>query len=87
MPGFVSQGDDKQSALENIRETIELVLEVSAVGFSWKTEPEGTDKSHGDTLARIADEIKEVLKGKEQNGLNYAGIFLEQVEIAVKALP
>ena len=73
LPGCVSQGDDRSSAIENIKEAIELVLEVSAGEFPG-------------TTALIADEIREVLKGREQDGLPYAGVSLEQVETAVKAL-
>ena len=81
LPGCVSQGDDRQSALANIKEAIGLVLEVSA--------PEAAVPSPGDTPARIADALKGVLEGREQDGLAYSGISLEQVEveIAVKALP
>ena len=73
LPGCVSQGDDRGSTLENIREAIELVLEVSVEGFT-------------ETPALIADEIREVLKGREQDSLPFAGISLEQVEIVVKAI-
>ena len=86
LPGCVSQGDDRSSAIENIKEAIELVLEVSAGEFPGTTEAKGTAQSRADTPARIADEIREVLEGRELDGLSYSGISLEQVEIAVKAL-
>ena len=73
LPGCVSQGDDRNSAMENIKEAIELVLEVSAVEFPEKP-------------ALISDEIQEVLKSRKEDGLPYAGISLEQVEVAVKAI-
>ena len=75
LPGCVSQGDDRQSALDNIKEAIELVLDVS----------EGQSPCL-ETPAMIADEIREVLNARKQDGLPYSGIFLEQVEIAVKAI-
>ena len=61
--------------MANIKEAIELVLEVS-----------GDVGSVVETPAMIADEIREVLDGRQQDGLPYAGISLEMVEIAVKAL-
>ena len=75
MPGCVSQGDDRQSALENIREAIVLILELSDGPPPLPEVP-----------ALLADEIRQVLGGRMQDGLSYSGISLEQVEIAVKAL-
>ena len=75
LSGCVSQGDDRTSALENIKEAIELVLEVS----------EGKHQMV-DSPTLIANEVLEVLKAREQDGLPYAGIFLEQVEITARAL-
>ena len=75
LPGCVSQGDDLISAMENIREAIGLVLEV------------GQGKHLlADSPALIADEIREVLEGRKQDGLSYAGISLEQMEITARAL-
>ena len=73
--GCVSQGDDRTSALQNIKEAIELVLEVS----------QGKHQV-ADSPALIANEVLEVLKAREQDGQPYAGIFLEQVEITARAL-
>ena len=65
-PGCVSQGDDRQEALANIKEAIELVLDIS-----------GDVESIVETPAMIAGEIREVLDGRQQDGLPYAGISLE----------
>ncbi len=75
LPGCVSQGDDRQSALENIKEAIGSILDLSEELPSLPEAP-----------ALIADEIREVLDGRMQDGLSYSGISLEQVEISVKAL-
>lgn len=74
MPGCVSQGDDRQGALANIKEAIELFLDIAG-DVEYVTE----------TPAMIAGEIREVLDGRQQDGLSYAGIFLEQVEITCTA--
>ena len=74
LPGCVSQGDDRNSAMENVKEAIELALEVT----------EGRQQLT-DSPALIANEIRELLEGREQDGLPYAGVFLEQVEITAKA--
>ena len=75
LPGCVSQGDDRESALDNIKEAIELVLKVS----------KGKDQL-SDSPDLIANEIREVLEGRKQDGLSYSGISLEQVEITAMAL-
>ncbi len=87
LPGCVSQGDDRRSALANVKEAIELVLDVSVERSAEMPDSEGDSPSYLETPARIAEEIREVLKGREQDGLPFAGISLEQVEIVVKALP
>ena len=70
LPGCVSQGDDREGALENIAEAIELVLDVS-----------GDVESVVETPAMIAEEIRAVLDARKEDGLPCAGVFLEQVEI------
>ena len=73
LPGCVSQGDDRQAALANVKEAIGLVLEVSA--------PEAAGHSRGDTPARIADALRGVLEGREQDGRPFAEVFLAQVSV------
>lgn len=71
LPGCVSQGDDRQDALENIKEAIGLILDLSA-----------GHESLPETPSLIADEIREVLEGRNQDGFPYAGVSLEQMEVA-----
>lgn len=61
LPGCVSQGDDRQSALENIREAIVLVLETIESERLEQPAPEGPQI--------IADEIREVLEARHEDGL------------------
>ena len=74
LPGCVSQGDDKQSALENIKEAISLVLE------SWQEDELAPSLS--DTRDALVSAFNQVLKGREEDGLPYAGVSLEQVEVS-----
>ena len=75
LPGCVSQGDDRESALDNIKEAIELVLKVSHGKSQLADSPD-----------LIANEIREVLEGRKQDGLPLAGVSLEQVEVTALAL-
>lgn len=59
LPGAVSQGDDRQDALRNIKEAMELWLEVSAEGGAQALE---------ETPELIADEIAFVLGWKAEEG-------------------
>lgn len=70
LPGCTSQGDDRQMALANIREAIESILELPDV-----------PSLLAETPALIAEEIREVLHGRQQDGLEYARVFLEQLEV------
>jgi predicted RNase H-like HicB family nuclease len=73
LPGCVSQGENRQSALENIKEAIDLVLE------SWERDElvaarvleaiEGADAPSHETPDLVADEIREVLKARHEDGL------------------
>lgn len=60
LPGCVSQGDSRDEALDNIREAILLVLEVMR--------EEGT-KIPQDSSEVVAQEIQEILKAREEDGL------------------
>ena len=75
LPGCVSQGDDRALALMNIRQAIELILEVR---------PEGDRVQESATT--IGNEIREILESREEDGLPFAGIFIEQVRVVVKAV-
>jgi len=59
--GCVSQGDDRDSALENIKEAIVLVLET--------IESEGHEQPAQEGPKIIADEIREVLDARHEDGL------------------
>ena len=73
LPGCVSQGDDRGSALENIREAIALVLETldqdDLVVARALDAIEGKNVSHDETPDLVADEIREVLKARYEDGL------------------
>ncbi len=84
--GCVSQGDNRKDALMNIKEAIQLVLEVlekdedllSARVFDAML-------SHGVRLPdespdRIADEIREILKARKEDG---RPLTVETVEVLV----
>ena len=61
LPGCVSQGDDRQSALENIKEAIVLLLET--------IESEGFEQPPQEDPKIVADEIREVLDARFEEGL------------------
>ena len=76
LPGCSSQGDDRNHALEMIREAIELVLEVvqerrlngdTAVG----------DLPLAETPALLVQEVREILEGRVEYGLPLAIEFAE----------
>ena len=75
LPGCVSQGDDRDLALANIREAIESVLDLS-----------GEAASVVETSTIIADELREILDARKQDGLAYSGISLEQVNVSSRVL-
>ena len=75
LPGCVSQGDDRESALENITEAIELVLDVNS-------EPVHPEVS----AASLANEIREILEGRKEDGLPFSGISIVEVEVAARAI-
>ncbi len=90
LPGCVSQGDDRQTALSNVKEAIKLV---------WETLPKGQkienvrksmealldDKvsipPHKESPELIAKEILHILEGRHLDGLPLAGISTETVEV------
>lgn len=63
LPGCVSQGGSREEALQNIREAIRLSLEVR--------EAEGFDSELRDDLQVIGEEIKQILKSREEDGLPF----------------
>ena len=73
LPGCVSQGDDRSSAIENIREAICLVLE--------SCQEDELAPSLSDTREVLVYDFNQVLKGREEDGLPYAGVSLGQVEV------
>lgn len=72
VPGCVSQGGDRQVALANIKEVIESILGLPDVPLPLLETP-----------AMIAEEIREVPDGRERDGLEYARVFLEEVEVPI----
>jgi predicted RNase H-like HicB family nuclease len=92
LPGCVSQGDTRQAALENIKEAIQLVLETLEEDEEvvkarvLERVVEGTVlPPYGDTPDLIAEEIRQILKERHQDGLSYAGVSFEEVELPAKA--
>ncbi len=73
LPGCVSQGDDRQAALGNIKEAINLVLETledDESGVARVLEAiEGENVPPYETPDSVADEIREVLKARHEDGL------------------
>jgi predicted RNase H-like HicB family nuclease len=89
LPGCVSQGNDRPTTLENIREAIKLV---------WKTLPNGQktevvrkvmgvldDKQsvppYKESPEVIAEEIRHILAGRQEDGLPFGGVSTETVEV------
>ena len=72
LPGCVSQGDDRQVALTNIKEAINLVLETlddELVAARVLEAVEGGNVPPIETPDSVADEIREVLKARHEDGL------------------
>ena len=84
LPGCVSQGDDRHSALENIKEAVALVLETleqdDLVAARILETIQGHDAPPHETPDVVADEIREVLKARHEDGLP---LTIETVEVEV----
>jgi predicted RNase H-like HicB family nuclease len=85
LPGCVSQGGDRHSALENINEAIALVLETLdrpnlLAPFVLESIHEGKDVPPRETLDLVADEIREVLRARQEDGLP---LTIETVQVEV----
>ena len=84
LPGCVSQGEDRQDALANIKEAIELVLETleqeNLVAVRVKETLAGGNPPPFETPDVVADEIREVLKARHEDGLPLA---IETVQVEV----
>ena len=84
LPGCVSQGDDRNSALGNIKEAIALVLETLEDEDVTEARVLETIQSQNappsETLDVVADEIREVLKARQEDGLPLT-IETAQVEV------
>lgn len=85
LPGCISQGDDRHSALENIKEAIALVLETLErdevfAAFVLEAIIEGKDVPPGETFGLLADEIREVLRARQEDGLP---LTIETVQVEV----
>ncbi len=81
LPGCVSQGDDRTTALANIREAIELVLDVAGATFSDTPNVESGSVHCLETPARIAEDVWEVLEGRGQDSLPFTGISPERATV------
>lgn len=86
LPGCVSQGDDRSEALENIKEAIALVLEVLADESEVK-DGQALHRTlpYHETPDMIAQEIKCILANREEDGLPYEGVSIEQVNLVIGA--
>ena len=80
-PGCVSQGEGRDDALENIKESISLVLEVLEEDKSLAVPAaEATHWLPIETPEVVAAEIREVLKARREDGLPLT-IETAQVEV------
>ena len=87
LPGCVSQGEGQEDALENIKEAIVLVLETldkdEVVRAAVVLEAiEGKDIPPRENPDRLADEIREVLRARAEDGLPPT-IETVQVEVSL----
>lgn len=84
LPGCVSQGEDRQDALANIKESIELVLETleqkNLVAVRVKEALTGENPPPFETPDVVAHEIREVLKARHEDGLP---LTIETVQVEV----
>ena len=84
LPGCVSQGEDRQDALANIKEAIELVLETleqeNLVAVRVKEALTGENPPPFETPDVVAHEIGEVLKARHEDGLP---LTIETVQVEV----
>ncbi len=70
LPGCVSQGEDREDALKNIREAISLTLEVLAADNGQQSPgADGKERLLSETPDVVADEIRQVLKARHEDGL------------------
>ena len=76
LPGCSSQGDDREHALEMIKEAIELVLEVIE-DRKRKGDSAVAGLPLADTPALLAEEAKEILEDRIEYGLPLAIEFSE----------
>ena len=81
LPGCVSQGDDRDDALRNIGEAVLLVLEVLEEDrLLANPTADGKRLSPVETADVVAEEIREVLKARGEDG---RPLTIETVEIEV----
>ena len=77
LPGCVSQGEDRRAALANIKE---------AIGLVWPLLEKKGEPPAAETPALLSKELRHILKGREQDGLPFAGVSLEAVKVSVKGV-
>ena len=82
LPGCVSQGGSREEALQNIREAIRLSLEVRDSELRLDASPGGWVSQEDDPQV-IGEEIKQILKSREEDGLPFT-IETAEVEIQVE---
>lgn len=84
LPGCVTQGEDRQGTLANIKEAIALVLETleqeDLVVVRVKETLADGNPPPFETSDVVADEIKEVLKARHEDGLP---LTIETVQVEV----
>ncbi len=76
LPGCVSQGESREEALQNIREAIRLSLEVRDV--------EGLGSELRDDPQVIGEEVKQILRSREEDGLPFT---IETAEVEISQVP
>ena len=79
LPGCSSQGEDREDALEMIKEAIELVLEVIE---ERKEEEPDLEFVLEETPALLAEEVREILEYRAEYGMP---LIVEFAEVTVPA--
>jgi predicted RNase H-like HicB family nuclease len=91
LPGCVSQGDTRQSAIDSIKEAIRLYQETlqerkaemapRLVKEAFKRSNEGAPHLYEESPEVIAEEIRHILGGRQEDGLPFGGVSTETVEV------
>lgn len=86
LPGCISEGDNLAGALRNIEEAIQLVLEAveDQDGDERGRQSPSLTFPLQETPELIAEEVKNILADRVEDGLSYEGVSTARVEIPVR---